>query len=399
MSFGRRLRKVVSKLNCRRSSKPRTDAAPGVIQPFQSFQSRPYETPAGVGASERAQQLPPVARSRVQHVTAGSPTQAQPEPSQVHRLSAIGPDPESENRNYGESSPEEEQIVEENRRDFGLTNLGRSPSNISASSSDYSNHSISNSLSPSSPVPSVGRNLMGSHLANTPPPTPPDSGSKDSTWGEGVKECRHPPLMPQISFIQRNSTVPDELRTEEALSQLRISDDGRGNVHGQFTPQDSPTIGQMPHDISANTTFETNYSKPIARTIVRPQEIEQVTNLLDREIHTSTVHNRIQPVVAQEYLPTKHYLQIPTGDIVEMTDEQTRQGDWGEIWRGEWATNEDGSRELRTYDHEGNVVAAAAGRKSTDGTIGLLARSEESEPTEVKEFAAGPSRAPVGLSQ
>jgi len=88
---------------------------------------------------------------------------------------------------------------------------------------------------------------MGSHLADTPPPTPPDSGSKGGlgpAWGESFEERRHAPSLPQLSFIQRNSSASDELRTEEILSQLRITDDGRGNIHGQFTPQDSPITGQ-----------------------------------------------------------------------------------------------------------------------------------------------------------
>lgn len=136
MSFGRRLRKVVSKLSCRRSSKPRTDTTPPAIHPSQSFQSRPYETPVGVGASEKAQP-PPASWSKAQYASTDSPIQAQPGPSQVHRLRAMGPDSESENRNYGEGSLEGEQTLEENQRQ---TDLRRSPTNISTSSSDYSNH-------------------------------------------------------------------------------------------------------------------------------------------------------------------------------------------------------------------------------------------------------------------
>lgn len=120
---------------------------------------------------------------------------------------------------------------------------------------------ISNSLSPATPVPSVGRTLMGSHLVDTPPPTPPDDDSKGglgSAWGEGVEGRRRAPLLQQMSFIQRNSSASDELRTEEILSQLRITDDGRGNAHGQFTPQDSPITGQtrmLCHSLAVQTSF------------------------------------------------------------------------------------------------------------------------------------------------
>ncbi|KAG0134693.1 hypothetical protein HOY82DRAFT_206282 [Tuber indicum] len=382
MSFGRRLRKAVSKLICRRGSKPRTDTTLAMIHPSQSFQSRPYETPVGVGASERAQP-PPVARSR-----------SQLEPSQAHRLSATGPDPEPENRNHGESSREEEQISEENRRQ---SNLWRSPTNISTSSSDYSNHSISHSLSPATPVPWLGRTLMDSHFVNTPPPTPPDSDSTDGSdpaSGEGVKERGHAPLIPQMSYIQRNSSAPDELRTEEALSQLRITDDGRGIVYGQFTPQDSPITGQTPHDIPTNTTFETSYPKSTTLTMVHPQEIEQTTDLLDHEVHTSTAHTRIQPVVAQEHLPTEHRPETPTGEVAELTDEETRQDDWEEVWRSEWASNKEGSRKLRTYD-KGN----GTGSKATDDAPALLVRPKEPGLMDVKGSTAGPSRAPMTPSQ
>ncbi|KAG0637923.1 hypothetical protein HOY80DRAFT_1002222 [Tuber brumale] len=394
MSFGRRLRKAVSKLICRRGSKPRTDTALAMIHPSQSFQSRPYETPVGVGASERVQP-PPVARSGTQYATTGSPNRVQLEPSQAHRLSATGPDPEPENRNHGESSREEEQISEENRRQ---SNLWRSPTNISTSSSDYSNHSISHSLSPATPVPWLGRTLMGSHFVNTPPPTPPDSGStdgSDTASGEGVKEHGHAPLIPQMSFIQQNSSAPDELRTEEVLSQLRITDDSRGIVYGQFTPQDSPITGQTPHDIPTHTTFETSYPKPTIHTMFHPQEIEQATDLLDREVRTSAAHTRIHPVVPQEHLPTKHRPETPTGEVAEPTDEETRQGDWGEVRRGESVANKDGSRELRTYDDDDN----GAGRKATDDATGLLVGPKESGLTEVKGFTAGPGRAPIAPSQ
>ncbi|CUS12487.1 unnamed protein product [Tuber aestivum] len=393
MSFSRRLRKAVSKLNCRRGSKSRTGAAPDTTHPSQSLRSRPYETPAGVGASE-SPQPPSAARSSEQYASTGSPTPAQSEPGQVHRLSAIGPDPEPEYRNYGESSLEEEQTSEENRRQ---SSLWRPPTNISTSSSDYSNHSISNSLSPATPVPLVGRTLMASHLADTPPPTPPDScnkGDSDPTWGEGVMERRDAPLIPHMSFIQRGSPVPGEFRTEATLSQLQTTGDGRGYAHGQFTPQDSPITGQTPHDIPANATFETSYSNIVTRTVVHPQEIEQVTEPLHREIHTSTVDIRVQPAVVQEYLPIKDHLETPTNEAIQSTNEQTRQSDWGEARRGEWATNGDGSRELRTHDNDGG-----AGRKAIDDTTGLLAGPEELELTEVKEFAAGPSHAPMVPSQ
>ncbi|PWW71631.1 hypothetical protein C7212DRAFT_360567 [Tuber magnatum] len=394
MSFGRRLRKAVSKLNFRRGSKSRAEsraeAAPDMIHPSQSFLSRPYETPAGVGASE-SPPPPPVAQGRELYVSTGSPNRTQPEPSQVHRLSAMGPDPEPENRNYGESSLGEERTSEENRRQ---SYLRRSPTNISTSSSDYSNHSISNSLSPTTPVPSVGRALMGSHLADTPPPTPPDSVSKDDldpAWGEDIRERGHAPLVPQMSFIQRNSAVaPGELRTEEALSQLRTTGDGRGYVHGQFTPQDSPITGQTPHDIPVNATSETSHSTPLTR----PQEIEQITDPLHDEIPTPTADIGTQPAVTQGHPPTKDHLETPTSEAVEPADEQTRQGDWGEVPRGEWATNEDGGRESRTHDDSNRTD-----RKTTDNTAGLLARPEESEPTEVEEPTAGPSHALMTPSQ
>jgi len=102
---------------------------------------------------------------------------------------------------------------------------------------------------------------MGSHLVDTPPPTPPDDDSKGglgSAWGEGVEGRRRAPLLQQMSFIQRNSSASDELRTEEILSQLRITDDGRGNAHGQFTPQDSPITGQtrmLCHSLAVQTSF------------------------------------------------------------------------------------------------------------------------------------------------
>ncbi|PUU79910.1 hypothetical protein B9Z19DRAFT_777471 [Tuber borchii] len=389
MSFGRRLRKVVSKFNCRRSSKPRTDTAPPAIHPSQSFQSRPYETPVGVGASEQAQP-PPASWSKAQYVSTGSPIQAQPGPSQVHRLQAMGPDPESENRNY-EGSSEGEQMLEENQRQ---TDLRRSPTNISTSSSDYSNHSISNSLSPATPVPWLGRTLMGSHLADTPPPTPPDSGSKGGlgpAWGESFEERRHAPSLPQLSFIQRNSSTSDELRTEEVFSQLRITDDGRGNIHGQFTPQDSPITGQTPHYIPTNTAFEASYSKPITHTIVHPQEVEQAADPLHREAHTSALHTRIQPMVAQEHLLAERYLETSTGEVTGLTDEQKQLDDCGEARRDESATDENGSQGLQTYDDGGGT-----GLKTTDDTTGLLARPKESELiTEVKEFTAGPSLVPM----
>jgi len=136
MSFGRRLRKVISKLNCRRSSKSKTVTVPATIHTFQSFQSLPYEALVGVGAGEKTQPSP-ASRSKAQYASTGSPIQAQLGPSQVHRLQAMGPDPEPENRNYGEDRLEGEEMLEENQRQ---TDLRRSPTNISTSSSDYSNH-------------------------------------------------------------------------------------------------------------------------------------------------------------------------------------------------------------------------------------------------------------------
>lgn len=96
-------------------------------------------------------------------------------------------------------------------------------------------------------------------------------------------------------------------------------------------------------------------------------------------------------MVAQEHLLAERYLETPTGEVAELTDEQKRLDDTGEVRRGEWVTDEDGSQKLQTYDDGGST-----GRKTTDDTTGLLARPKESElMTEVKEFTAGPSLVPM----
>ena len=88
-----------------------------------------------------------------------------------------------------------------------------------------------------------------------------------------------------------------------------------------------------------------------------------------------------------------NYLETPTGEAAELTDEQKRQNYCGEARQGEWITDEDGSREFRTYG-DGNSTGC-----KTDDTTGLLARTKESELMEVKESAAGPSVVPMVPSQ
>ena len=89
-----------------------------------------------------------------------------------------------------------------------------------------------------------------------------------------------------------------------------------------------------------------------------------------------------------------HYLETPTGEAAELADEQKREDDCREARQGERAADEDGRRELRTYD-DGN----GTGCKAADDTTGLLARPKEPELLGMKEFAARLSLVPMAPSQ
>jgi hypothetical protein len=126
---------------------------------------------------------------------------------------------------------------------------------------------------------------MGSHLIDTPPPTPPDSEYPDPTWGGGLRGPKATPPIPQLPVLKRRSSAPDTLLAQETLGRLEISSRGytRSSDYNQFTPDDSPISDQLgatptlqspyvsrpdadqycyiAHEIPATTNLETNFSK------------------------------------------------------------------------------------------------------------------------------------------
>ena len=122
----------------------------------------------------------------------------------------------------------------------------------------------------------------------------------------------------------------------------------------------------------------------ITHTVVHPVEAEHVTNLAHREVHTSTVHTRIQPIVDQEYLPTKHHLETPNSDVVKVTEEEATRANWWDTWRGEFVVEEEGCEAVRTTT-EG--ASATNGHRKVDSGFG-----SDRYMKEVAELLDGRSR-------
>ncbi|KAL0635304.1 hypothetical protein Q9L58_005792 [Maublancomyces gigas] len=95
------------------------------------------------------------------------------------------------------------------------------------------------------------------------------------------------------------------------------------------------------HNIPTTTTVETRSLE--LHTRIQPREREEVTNVITRESHTTHIHPTIQPVINSTHLPQKHYLEREPGSgrLVEITPEQAARSGWDEVWRGSWVVSRD----------------------------------------------------------
>ncbi|KAI5781520.1 hypothetical protein EDC01DRAFT_632797 [Geopyxis carbonaria] len=138
-------------------------------------------------------------------------------------------------------------------------------------SSDYDGHSTTQSLGPS-PVPSSGKRLV-------------ENFRPDSVAFQGLKP--------------RGASLD-------------------GDLHEGMTEGVQPTSalnGDVP-------------KVAIVHERIRPVETEERFEVITREIHKHEVNTRIQPIVDRTYLPTIHYLETESGELVEISaDEAEKYGE------------------------------------------------------------------------
>ncbi|KAH8152597.1 uncharacterized protein LAJ45_03438 [Morchella importuna] len=264
-----------------------------------------------------------------------SPTLIEPEPLRTHEqtLDTVAAD---ENRN---SPPQLRNELCRNSSDDSQT-------------SDYSNHSITQSLNPNSrPTSKVyyGQRYDGDLRKQR---FPPKSTTAPPETAGPSRPLPRPPLGVVPSFIntQNVDTGPkvESLINEPAREYNGISaSETRGGQENEYVysragaKEEEQRYRNPGRETSAETTsIHQETLDPVIHTVIRPVENEEITTVITREIHHTEIHPIVQPIVDIERLPKKHYLETPNGNFVEITAEEAERQGWEEVWRGDLVPDE-----------------------------------------------------------
>ncbi|KAI5838780.1 hypothetical protein DFP73DRAFT_599388 [Morchella snyderi] len=225
-------------------------------------------------------------------------------------------------------------------------------------SSDYSNHSITQSLNPNSrPTSKVyyGQRYDDDLREARKQRFPPKSTTEPPKNAGPSRPLPRPPLGVVPSFINTHN-VDTGSKAENLASETVGEHDSisTGKIKGQeneyvyshagakeITLEEEQRYRNPGREISAETrSIHQETLDPVIHAVIRPVENEEITTVITREIHHTEIYPIVQPIVDIELLPKKHYLETPDGKLVEITAEEAERQGWDEMWKGDLVPDE-----------------------------------------------------------
>ncbi|KAI1373340.1 hypothetical protein F4677DRAFT_219624 [Hypoxylon crocopeplum] len=106
----------------------------------------------------------------------------------------------------------------------------------------------------------------------------------------------------------------------------RLINDSNDDPVGAINPKDHGLLTDADTALNPTNTVDTDeticYAPSVIHETVRPHVHEIVAEQVYREIHNHDVYHRVQPVYDIEFLPARHFVPGPNGNLVEVAEEE-----------------------------------------------------------------------------
>ncbi|KAI5819552.1 hypothetical protein BZA77DRAFT_290680 [Pyronema omphalodes] len=215
----------------------------------------------------------------------------------------------------------------------GVVAEGRNTSVVTVAttaSSDYDQHSTTNSLH-NQPVHASGVAVRRDHSLPNVNDDGHDFDDRKSHHSMDSEYSSPPPSLPS-TFMYPPPSRTNTLHSRRSPD-INIIKTNSNPLDGHPIPEITRSTFS---NVSTNSTTDVSrsLSPPVVQQTIQPVQREEETTVITREHHHHEVHPIIQPVVAQQTLPPKYFLESEDKLLREISAEEARR--YGEpVWRGD----------------------------------------------------------------